>query len=368
MRISLNYLQILSLLAFAEDERLQDTAVGKFLALKNVFSGFSFGFLLDTFEIVDCSLATTLWEKARMVMIIPFLLWFCVGFLVSIWKFCVPQVGFGELTRSFSFSAMVMYTAVMGGLLGMLTSITVEGDRVIKRDTSLEWNKGDHKNIIAIVTLYCFGYGIVLPGSLIYRYGVMMRKAKIELGPVYYNKELEKDPNYASNIAAAQKLHREARRFYGFMAKGYKDHLYWWEGVIICRRTLCILVAVFASDTFEQTAVMLLLLLAFLVVHTVMSPYKHAFLNICEYIAELCNVICVASIMIVTGVESDASSLIEAAAVFFILAQVMFGCVMVICFINILRIMKDKFAAAAVTGAATPTLVLRSCASCLGFI
>ena len=84
--------------------------------------------------------------------------------------------------------------------------------------------------------------------------------------------------------------------------------------------------------------------------------------------AELCNLICVGAIQITTGVKHDSSPLIEVAAVLFIAAQVAFGSCMLICFINILRIIKDKFSAAAVTGAAVPTLIFRSCASCMGFI
>jgi len=46
----------------------------------------------------------------------------------------------------------------------------------------------------------------------------------------------------------------------------YKDELYWWEGVVICRRILCILAAVFATSAFAQSSIMLFIILLFLVV------------------------------------------------------------------------------------------------------
>ena len=226
--------QILSLLVFSDDVRLQDTAVGQFLKVRDVFSGLSFSFLLDTFEVVDCSVATSLWGKAGLIMIVPVLLWACVALLIGIWKIFVPNVGLGELTRAFSFSAMVcahrieasrrelrvsiahlgprcfqvMYTAVMSGLLGMLSSTEVEGTNYIKRDTSLIFNQGSHRGLIGAVTLYSVAYGIILPVGFIWRYSVAIRKAK------------EKISLYGAGNVQARDMYRDARRYYGFMAKG----------------------------------------------------------------------------------------------------------------------------------------------------
>ena len=74
---------------------------------------------------------------------------------------------------------------------------------------------------------------------------------------------------------------------YGFLFKGYKQHTYYWESVVMLRKVAMIFIAVFlrSAGTRIQALVVFILLLFFVILTEEKKPYLTRKLNTLEVIS-----------------------------------------------------------------------------------
>ena len=141
LRILINYSQITGLLSFVSSREFDESAGGKIMRSFSCLHVFSFTFVVDVYETIDCGMGTSVWGKTTIIAMMPVVLVAMMTLLILVLKVCSPSFGFKEWARCAGFGSMIMYTAVISGVLANLTPTEeVNGKRYLQRDTSIEYD------------------------------------------------------------------------------------------------------------------------------------------------------------------------------------------------------------------------------------
>ena len=102
---------------------------------------FSFTFVVDVYETIDCGMGTSVWGKTTIIAMMPVVLVAMMTLLILALRVCSPSFGFKEWARCAGFGSMIMYTAVISGVLANLTPTKeVNGKKYLQRDTSIAYD------------------------------------------------------------------------------------------------------------------------------------------------------------------------------------------------------------------------------------
>ena len=146
----------------------------------------SFGFFLELFSMVDCSVSQTMVGKTISTMIVPLVLAFFVGLFTLLWKALVPNVGQGEYVRAMSFGGIVIYSAVIQKLVSNYASVSVEGTDYARHDTGIEFESDGHTSLMIGSIFYAVTYGLIGPAILLIMYYRGMKARKGALKSYYF--------------------------------------------------------------------------------------------------------------------------------------------------------------------------------------
>ena len=123
---------------------------------------FSFTFVVDVYETIDCGMGTSVWGKTTIIAMMPVVLVAMMTLLILVLKVCSPSFGFKEWARCAGFGSMIMYTAVISGVLANLTPTEeVNGKRYLQRDTSIEYDSAGGVQAFSI----CYAGADIFPSN-----------------------------------------------------------------------------------------------------------------------------------------------------------------------------------------------------------
>ena len=100
----------------------------------------------------------------------------------------------------------------------------------------------------------------------------------------------------------------ETKEKYGFLYRGYRKELYYWEIIIMYRKIVMIFISVFISmyGVISQALIVFILLIAFLILNTKKKPFSTVALNDLETISLLASMITVyCGIFFISDAPSD---------------------------------------------------------------
>lgn len=334
MRTILNYGQIVGLLTFVQTGKLSDSSAGKLMGSFSFLQVVSFGFMVDFFETIDCSIGQDPWGKTYTSMLIPVGLWAAIGIFILTVKVFVPQIGLGEFIRSVCFGSMVVYTSVLRSVLENVASLTVEETEYMRRDTRFEIGTEAQRGLAAGSILFCVAYGVGLPILIVSLY--------------YRGVTGKKDP---AQVA-------KAKQFFGFLVKGYHPEFYWWEVTVLMRRCLCVLAVVLSNDVIVQTSIIMFIVIMSIAFHSAAAPLTTGFLNFFEYLNLFCVFLSTFSTLVAYAGEGN-QQLIDFAAAVYLGTQLCFFMVAIVFLVRILATVKNKIMGLAVAGSSMPVLCFR---------
>ena len=146
----------------------------------------SFGFFLEMFSLIDCSVSQEMLGKTISTMVVPLVLALFVGLFCLLWKAFVPNVGQGEYVRAMSFGGIVIYSAVIQKLVSNYASVSVEGTDYARHDTGIEFESDGHTSLMIGSIFYAVTYGLIGPAILLIMYYRGMKARKGALKSYYF--------------------------------------------------------------------------------------------------------------------------------------------------------------------------------------
>ena len=132
-----------------------------------------------------------------------------------------------------------------------------------------------------------------MPGLLAWAIGI----------PIFAFYRLNKNINYLHKIKdyATGKMFDELKMQFkvklGFLTAGYKDEYFYWEIVLLMRKTVIVFIIVFLSNVSNgiQSLASILVLIFFFTIHWIYQPYYDARLNQMETSSLLVIMLCIYS-------------------------------------------------------------------------
>jgi len=313
MRINMGYTQLIGLLSLIGEGALSRSAAGRLMQSMDFLRFVSFGFFLELFSMVDCSVSQTMVGKTISTMIVPLVLAFFVGLFTLLWKALVPNVGQGEYVRAMSFGGIVIYSAVIQKLVSNYASVSVEGTNYARHDTGIEFDSDGHTSLMIGSIFYAVTYGLIGPAILLIMYYRGMKARKGALKSYYF----------------------------GFLVKGYDKDFFWWEYTVLSRRFICCLVvSVSTSDPFLTSSIIGIIFALSIVMHMLCTPYATSFLNVIELVNLVCVLLSASANMVAFGTKHDA--VIEYAAAIYVFAQICFMLTICITTVVLLTAIKGR--------------------------
>ncbi|CDW90223.1 UNKNOWN [Stylonychia lemnae] len=170
-----------------------------------------------------------------------------------------------QLLRTRAISSVVIlfffvYSNIVTQMLDAFNCINIDGESRLKNDLEIVCYQGTHRYMI---------FGVALPALLAWGLGI---------------------PFFASQLIF-QERHKldslETRSKYGFLYRGYKKKFYYWESVIMYRKTILIFISVFfiRYGVIVQALVVLLLLIFGITKQLILKPYQTMELNLLELLS-----------------------------------------------------------------------------------
>ena len=151
----------------------------------------------------------------------------------------------------------LFYPTIVGYLANSINCTDIEGTLRLYDDLEEECYTGKHLQIV---------YSVALPGLILYAFGMpflglaLTKRFRKKIEAV----EFHSDPKIKMNLEARFKLQL------GFLTNGFHDEYYYWEIVLLLRKTILVLLMVFMAPISSgvQSLTAIMLLIVSIVVHT----------------------------------------------------------------------------------------------------
>ena len=277
-RSAINYAQILSLFAFMATEYTKEMR-----GFLNVFQIFGFELAIDGWTGVSCSMSKTYHDKLLVTMLLPAILVVCTLILC----FVIGMVRGAALTkdqfiRLILVSTCFLHPMVSSAVLTTFRYKIIDEGKYLAADTAVVYDSDMHKSwrsvSAAYAALFSFGYPILILW--------LITRAKTA---------------FATGVGADV-----AQTRLGFFTRGFVMKYFYWEGVNMIRKMACIFCSVFILEIPLKAASILAVTLIFLVIHTVVQPYRLDAINIMETVAMLGIIFnCVSVMLSASGATND---------------------------------------------------------------
>ena len=209
----------------------------------------------------------------RLIMYacLPFLIYFFSNTFWAIYGRCkrIHEKERGDKATATSIIVLFLFYPTIVSIIGKsLNCIEIEGTRRLFDDLEEECFTGTHLLILLTVSM---------PGLIAWAAGI----------PIFALIKLYRNVGHLEEIRqkAAGKEHEDLLRSFkvrlGFLTAGYNDNYFYWEIVLLMRKTLLVLIIVFLSSVSSgvQSLSSVLILTIFFTVHWRLQPYYDEQLN-----------------------------------------------------------------------------------------
>eukprot|EP00347_Sterkiella_histriomuscorum_P017660 403348489 len=200
--------------------------------------------------------------KMTTMAILPFIL---AILCFAVWWIISQKKKDENLLRTKAISSIVIvlffvYSSIVQSMLDMFNCIDVDGESRLKIDLEVVCYKGQHT---------FWSMFVAVPGILVWGVGVPM------LSYMLMNNEKHRLDSI------------EIKAKYGFLYRGYKRKYFYYESIVMYRKTIIIFVSVFmvSFGVIVQALVILILLIAGLSMQLILKPYQTYALNHLELLS-----------------------------------------------------------------------------------
>lgn len=165
-----------------------------------------------------------------LVILISYLFWLCKGKLSNL----TQQQRVDKTISTIAIVWFLFYPTIVSYLAKSINCTKIEDTYRLYDDLEEECFQGKHLNIIYAISipgLFCWAFGVPILGL------VTMRHFLKEIA----SKKFLSDPKFSND------LHKRFKLRLGFLTQGYKEELYFWEIVLLLRKTLLVLMLTFLA-------------------------------------------------------------------------------------------------------------------------
>ena len=279
----LSYIQIVSLFSSITSE--YTTFVNSFLRL---FDFFSFDFLILGWLGLSCTVGESYYDRLIMTMLVPVIITAAVTFLAALFMKFVPMfcckvikqpLTEAKITRVILVTTSFVHTMVSANVMKAFVAVNYDGTDFLKADTMVEFNTDKHRQYLTGVIIYMiffiFGYPLILISFVIFK-----KKSLVE--PI-------------DNSGWQMRIN--------FFTRGYRLDVFYWEGMTMIRKMLCILVTVFVDTPFLKAIYITMITAVFSAIHNYVGPFRLRILNKMEGISLACLSLISAASSLIYGSE-----------------------------------------------------------------
>eukprot|EP00347_Sterkiella_histriomuscorum_P023840 403333206 len=208
------------------------------------------------------AIVRTVYIKMTLMAVLPFIL---AILCFSVWWIISRKKKDASLLRTKAISSIVIvlffvYSSIVQSMLDMFNCIDVDGESRLKIDLEVVCYKGQH----SFWSLF-----VAVPGILVWGVGIPM------LSYMLINKEKHRLDSI------------DIKAKYGFLYRGYKRKYFYYESIVMYRKTIIIFVSVFmvSFGVIVQALVIFILLIAGLSKQLILKPYQTYALNYLELLS-----------------------------------------------------------------------------------
>ncbi|CDW79374.1 UNKNOWN [Stylonychia lemnae] len=170
-----------------------------------------------------------------------------------------------QLLKSRAISSIVIllffvYSNIVQQMLDAFNCIDVDGEDRMKTDLEVLCFQGPH---------YFWSYGVAMPAMIVWGLGI----------PLFASQLMYHERHKLDSL--------ETKAKYGFLFRGYKKRFYYWESIVMYRKTLLIFISVFfvSFGVLVQAMIVMLLLIFGITTQMKLQPYQTEALNILEVLS-----------------------------------------------------------------------------------
>ena len=182
-----------------------------------------------------------------------------------------PKVLLDKTVASISIIWFLFYPTIVTYLAASINCLDIEGVSRLYNDLEEICYEGRHLQIVGYVSY---------PGLLLWAFGVPL------LGYFMLKRFLKqiKDSEYHSDPRIINKLRERFKMRLGFLTQGYTEEFYYWEIVLLLRKTILVLLMTFLAPISSgvQSLTAIIILIFCLILQIKKSPFYDERLNTLE--------------------------------------------------------------------------------------